>query len=93
MARSGARRSSSARATYRFTGRELTWITAKGSSRGKARVYIDGVLVSTVNLHAGSTHYRRVVFRRAWSTSGAHTITIRPVGNGRVDVDGFEVLR
>ena len=75
--------SSSARATYRFTGREVTWITAKGASRGKARVYIDGVLVSTVDLRTPSTHYRRVVFRKAWSASGAHTITIRPVGNGR----------
>ena len=35
--------SSSARATYRFTGREVTWITTKGATRGKARVYIDGV--------------------------------------------------
>ena len=85
--------SSSARATYRFTGREVTWITAKGASRGKARVYIDGVLVSTVDLRTPSTHYRRVIFRKAWSASGAHTITIRPVGNGRVDIDGFEVLR
>ncbi len=56
-------------------------------------MYIDGVLVSTVDLHARATHYRRVIFRTAWSASGAHTITIRPVGNGRVDVDGFEVLR
>ncbi len=56
-------------------------------------MYIDGVLVTTVDLRTRSTHYRRVIFRRAWSASGAHTITIRPVGNGRVDVDGFEVLR
>ena len=85
--------SSSARATYRFTGREVTWITTKGATRGKARVYVDGVLVTTVDLHTRSTHYRRVIFRKAWSASGAHTITIRPVGNGRVDIDGFEVLR
>ena len=69
------------------------WITAKGAARGKARVYIDGALVSTVDLRSPATHDRRVVFRTAWSAAGAHTITIRPVGNGRVDVDGFEVLR
>ncbi|HEY4189996.1 MAG TPA: hypothetical protein VGM28_06225, partial [Candidatus Limnocylindrales bacterium] len=85
--------SSAARVSYRFTGRELTWVAAKGRTRGKARVYVDGVLVSTLDLHAGSTAYRRVVFRKAWTASGTHTITIRPVGNGRVDVDGFEVLR
>ena len=55
--------------------------------------HIDGVLVSTVDLHTPSTHYRPVMFRRAWSASGAHTITMRRVGNGQVDVDGFEVLR
>ena len=85
--------SSSARVTYRFTGREVTWIAAKGATRGKARVYVDGVLVSTVDLRSATTAYRRVIFRKAWSASGAHTITIRPVGNGRVDIDGFEVLR
>jgi hypothetical protein len=85
--------SSSARATYRFTAREVAWVSAKGSSRGRAKVYIDGTYAATIDLHAASAHYRRVVFRRAWSSAATHTISIRSVGNGRVDIDGFELLR
>ena len=85
--------SASAVATYQFTGREVAWVGAKGANRGHARVYVDGVLRATVDLHAASTKYRRVVFRATWSASGAHTISIRPVGDGRVDLDGFERLR
>ena len=85
--------SSSALATFAFTGREVAWVAAKGASRGHARVYVDGVLRTTVDLHAASTRYRRVVFRATWSASGTHTISIRPVGDGRVDLDGFERLR
>jgi hypothetical protein len=32
-------------------------------------------------------------FSRQFATLGAHTIDVRPVGNGRVDVDAFLVLR
>ena len=85
--------SSGAVATWAFTGREVAWVTAKGANRGHARVYVDGVLRTTVDLGAASTKYRKVVFRATWSSVGAHTITIRPVGDGRVDVDGFERLR
>ena len=85
--------SSNALATFAFTGREVAWVAAKGANRGHARVYVDGVLRTTVDLQAASTKYRRVVFRATWSASGAHTISIRPVGDGRVDLDGFERLR
>ena len=56
--------------SYRFTGREVAWVAAKGANRGHARVYVDGVLRTTVDLHAASTKYRRVVFRATWAASG-----------------------
>ena len=51
----------------------------------------DGVKVATVDLRATSA-FRRIVFRRNLS-GGTHTIQIRPLGGGRVDVDAFVVLR
>jgi hypothetical protein len=51
------------------------------------------VLVATVDLDAGSTQYRRIVFRRGFSTRATHTIEIRPLGDGRVDLDAIIVLR
>ena len=39
------------------------------------------------------TRFRRVVFRATWGSSGKHVISIRVLGHGRVDLDGFELLR
>ncbi|MEI7744826.1 MAG: carboxypeptidase-like regulatory domain-containing protein, partial [Chloroflexota bacterium] len=62
--------------TYTFTGRSVGWVAAGGPSFGAARVYVDGVLVKTVNLHSASATARTVVFTRTWATSGAHTLRI-----------------
>lgn len=88
------RSSRSAKASVRlsFTGTEIAWISALGPGRGAARVYVDGAYVTTVSL-AGAASYRRVVFRRVLTKGGSHTLLIRPTGSGRVDVDGFLVLR
>jgi hypothetical protein len=51
------------------------------------------VLVSTLDLDASATHYRQLVFQHHFATSGAHTLRIEPVGDGRVDIDAFVVLR
>jgi hypothetical protein len=42
---------------------------------------------------AGATQYRQLVFRRAFAAGGRHSIEIRPVGDGRVELDAFIVLR
>jgi hypothetical protein len=39
-------------ARYRFTGRDVAWIAERGPGHGRARVYLDGVLVATVDLAA-----------------------------------------
>ena len=84
--------SSTAGVTFRFTGREVALISTKASTRGAARIWIDGVSVGTVNLASTTTLFRQVAFRKAFGSSGTHTITVRPFGNGRVDIDGFLVL-
>ncbi len=84
---------STKRATFRFTGYDVGWIATRTASSGKARIFIDGILIGMVDLDRGSTSYRKLVFARHFPTLGPHTMEIRPVGDGRVDIDGFVVLR
>jgi len=85
-----------ASATYAFTGRSVAWVTNLCVTCGVARVYVDGALVATIDLHAAGPTFRRVVFSRTWSSSGSHTIRIvvaGTVGHARVDLDALEILR
>ena len=50
-------------------------------------------MVSTIDLDAGSTQYRRLVFRKGFTGSAKHSIEIRPLGDGRIEIDAFIVLR
>ncbi len=84
-----------ASATYTTSARSLSFVTTKGPSRGRAKVYVDGVLQATVDLKASSTTYRFVAFSKTWSSVGSHTIRIVAVASPsmRVDVDAFGVIR
>jgi hypothetical protein len=80
--------------SYTFTGRGIAFVSARGPTRGSAKVYIDGTLAATVSLYRSTTMYRYVAFQRAWSSSGKHTIKIVVAGTSghpRVDMDVFEV--
>jgi hypothetical protein len=79
-------------ATFTFTGRSFAWVNATSVSRGSAKVYVNGIYVATVNLHASSATYRKVVFAKSWSTSARRTITIKCVGTSghpRIDIDAL----
>ena len=79
-----------------FTGRSVAWTSLLAPTRGSANVYVDGRLISTVNLYSLSTTARRIVFARTWTTSGTHTIKVivrGTAGHPRVDLDAFFVLR
>lgn len=69
-----------ATATFRFTGRKVVWYGPVGPTRGQARVRIDGMLVTTVNLRASSFTAHKAVFSKTWSTTGSHTLVIEVVG-------------
>ncbi|MDP9352305.1 MAG: M4 family metallopeptidase [Chloroflexota bacterium] len=88
------------RATFTFTGRDVAWVSTKGTNRGMAEVWVDGVKAATVDLYASSLGTRGVVFTQSWATSGSHTMEIRVLGarntastGTQVDVDAFAVLR
>ena len=52
------------------------------SSAGRARraarprVYVDGVLAATIDLYRSTSRSRVVLFSRAWSTPGIHTVRL-----------------
>ena len=77
----------------RTSARDIAFVAPTSSSRGSARIYIDGVYVGTVSLRSSSLHYRQVLFSRHFTTLATHTIKVVVVGNGRVDLDCFDILR
>jgi virginiamycin B lyase len=78
--------------TFSFVGRAFAWVSTTGPTRGQAKVYVDGVLVKTVDLSAVSETARVQVYTRTWTTSAAHKVklvVVGTVGHPRVDVDAF----
>ena len=84
---------SSRRSILTFTARDVAWVATKRTNGGRAQVWIDGKFVQTVDLDATSTMYRRVVFSRDFASKGTHTMEIRPLGDGRVELDAILALR
>ncbi|MDQ3871198.1 MAG: S8 family serine peptidase, partial [Chloroflexota bacterium] len=83
-------------ARFTFTGRQVSWAAHRGPTRGSARVYVNGVYLTTVGLWASTAGPRRVVFARVWPDSAQRTVEVRVVGTAgrpRVDIDAFVVLR
>ena len=85
--------SSTRRFTFVFTGRNVAWVATKTTSSGRAQVFIDGAYQRTINLDAAATTYRQIVFSKSYPAKGPHTMEIRPLGDGRVDVDAIIVVR
>jgi L,D-transpeptidase catalytic domain/IPT/TIG domain/Putative peptidoglycan binding domain len=62
--------------TIYFNGTSLSWIAMKGSSTGKADVYLDDVFQKTINLSASSAVYQVAVWSTGELPSGRHKVTI-----------------
>lgn len=80
-----------AHATIAFTGRAIALVAPVSATRGSFRVYLDGRLVGVVSERATTAAARRIVFAGTM-TSGAHTLRIEVVGNGRIDLDAYLTL-
>ena len=67
-----------ASATIYFTGTRLDWIAMKGTTTGKADVYVDGVKVTPepVNLAAPTATYQVPVFTTGTLSNGSHNVKI-----------------
>jgi hypothetical protein len=85
-----------ASARLTFFGRDVAWIADRGPGKGRARVYVDGVLRATIDLTAATDTPRAIVYRFHWSTAGARVIRIvveGTVGHPTVTLDGFLTIR
>jgi hypothetical protein len=84
-----------ASATVRFTGRGVAWRGPTGPTRGRAKVYVDGRYVRTVDLRRAAFDPRATLYRTTWSTIAPHSVTIVVAGaSGRpVAIDDITVLR
>jgi subtilisin len=78
-----------------FSGRSIAIVGPTNRYRGRAKVYIDGVYITTINMRTAVSTSRRVVFTRALS-SGTHAIALVAMGSGASSVfrlDAFVILR
>jgi hypothetical protein len=83
-----------ATAKFAFDGRSISWVGPVGPTRGRARVYVDGHAVATVDLRRSSFSPRVTLFKKTWTRPGHHTLTIRVITSGRpVAIDEFVVTR
>ncbi|KKK49846.1 hypothetical protein LCGC14_3130950, partial [marine sediment metagenome] len=81
---------------YKFTGNSVGLITTKNRNLGKARIFIDGKYVKTINAYSRTPKYRRKLFGMSWSETGSHTLKVVNAGRGnqkRFDIDGIAVGR
>ena len=85
-----------ATATTAVYGRSFALVAPRSASRGKAQVWVDGVLVATINLAASPTGSRRLVFVKTWTSVATRHIKIRFTGvpaHTRIDIDAVVALR
>jgi len=88
-----------AQATLTFTGQNVRWLGDRSFSGGYARVYIDGVVVATVDTHTPmQEEYQTPLFIASNLLPGTHTLTIEVTGTAapgssgvRVVIDAFEI--
>ncbi len=80
-------------AVYRDCYNNLAWVATKSPRGGVGKVYVDGVLASTVNLYSSTTKYRQMVFK-TYSTSATYR-SVKIVNastsstRNKISIDGF----
>lgn len=80
-----------AKFTFKFTGKQVSFIAKKTAKSGKAKVYIDGVYWKTVDLYSATTQNRKQVASRVWGKSGRHKITVILTGTKNAKSKGTGV--
>jgi hypothetical protein len=78
-----------AKATYTFSGPQVTWVTRKGPNQGIAAVTVDGVKEAGVNLYSKTAQ----AFDQTYSglAAGTHTLVVTVTGRRAVASSGTNV--
>jgi hypothetical protein len=83
-----------ATATFSTTARTMSWVAYKGPTLGQAKIYVDNVLKTTVNLYATYAGAKVIAYAIDFGSAGAHTlkiVAVGTVGHPGVAVDAFVV--
>jgi hypothetical protein len=87
ISRAGAYRSTllgstqgGARLSFTFTGHAVALVAPRSLAHGRAKIYIDGVYITTINMHTKTSTSRYVAFTRAFPGGGRHRIQVVVVG-------------
>jgi antitoxin (DNA-binding transcriptional repressor) of toxin-antitoxin stability system len=72
-----------ASATITFTGKGIAWIGPVGPTRGRARIFIDGRAVATIDLRRSTFRARALLYAKAFPSGGKHTMKIVVTSSGR----------
>jgi hypothetical protein len=91
-----SRGAAGASVTLTFTGRGIGLVATRAPLRGKAKVYVNGRYVRTIDLRATPATYRAVAWSIAWTTSATRTVRVVVAGTPgrpRIDVDAFVIVR
>lgn len=82
-----------------FSGTGIAWIGSRSTSAGKARVYLDDVLVATVDTYRSPNLHQQVLWSRSGMADGPHTLRVEATGmrNPRsigynIWADAFDVI-
>lgn len=86
------------RVDFHFVGTKATWIGAGGPDFGRAKVYVDGVLKTTVDQYSATSKVMTNTYVAQGLTPGVHTLSVVAAGvknaastGYRVVVDAFDV--
>lgn len=80
--------------SYRIYGNSVGLISTKAPDRGRAKIYIDGKYVKTIDAHASKLKPRQAIYYRTWKSPGTHYIKIVNLGTpgrARFDIDGLAI--
>jgi predicted phage tail protein len=81
--------------SYTFSGRTVGFVAYQASTLGSVKVYIDGVYRAAVSEYASSTAWRRMIYVRAFTSLGTHTIKLvcaGTAGRPKINLDALVVL-
>jgi PKD repeat protein len=78
-------------ARFSFNGTQVLYIASKNTAGGKAAIYIDGVLKTTISLYSATTQEQATVYTSPTLTRGTHTLKMKLTSGKRINVDAFRV--
>lgn len=80
-----------ASASLQFSGTGIKVYGLKSAGKGKANIYIDGVLNSTVDCYAAVEDWNATLFSKTDLTPGTHTIKVEVSGQKNASATGYQI--